>query len=149
MFFSLQVFNKHWRPSSGTEWSLLTRWRGKQTVTHVTWSVAPLVSVHSWFRLPNPDDFFYPTRTPVRFFIHHFCSLPVYHTVMSVRMVGYCRFVFDVCRTFPCFPNKTSSCYGFNFLCVHLVSYQMFFLFHRCNTYCRSYMGFGTHNRYS
>ena len=54
-----------------------------------TLSVVPLVSVHSWFRLPNPDGFFYPTRTPVRLFIHHFRSLPVYHTVAYVRMVGY------------------------------------------------------------
>ena len=88
----------------------------------VTWSVAPLISVHSWFRLPNPDDLFYPTRTPVRLFIHHFRSLPVYHTVMSVRMVGYCRFVFDVCRTVPCFPNKTPSFYSFNFFFVFILS---------------------------
>ena len=45
--------------------------------------VAPLVSVHSWFRLPNPEGFFYPTRTPVRLFVHQFRSLPVYHTVVS------------------------------------------------------------------
>ena len=51
-------------------------------------SHTPLISVHSWFRLPNLGGFFYPTRTPVRLFIHHFRSLPVYHTVVSVRMVS-------------------------------------------------------------
>ena len=42
------------------------------------------VPVHSWYRLPNPDGFFYPTRTPVPLSIHHLSSLPVYHTVMYV-----------------------------------------------------------------
>ena len=78
------------------QWSLLARWRGEQTVPYVTYSVAPLVSVHSWFRLPNPDGFFYPTRTHVSLFIHHFRSLPVYHTVASVRM----SVMADWCSTF-------------------------------------------------
>ena len=107
---------------------------------------SPLITVHIWYRLPYPDGFLYPKRTPVRLSIHHFRSLPVYHTVVSVHMVCCCRFVFYVCRAFSCLPSETSSCYGFNFFfCVHLVSCQMFFLFHRCNTYCRSYMGLGTH----
>ena len=54
--------------------SLLARWRGEQTVPHVTYSVSPLVSVDSW------DGFFYPTRPPIRLSIHHFRSLPVIHS---------------------------------------------------------------------
>ena len=89
MFYLLIRFDHHLQELN-VQWSLLTRGRGEQTVPHVmTWSAAPLVSVHSWFRLSNPDGFFYPTCTPVRLFIHHFRSLPVYHTVVSVRMVSY------------------------------------------------------------
>ena len=36
---------------------------------------------------------------------HHIRSLPVYHTVMSVRIVYYCRFVFYACLTFSCLPS--------------------------------------------
>ena len=68
---------------------------------------------------------------PVRLSIHHFRSFPVDHTAMSVH-ISYCRFVFYVCHEYFCLTSETSSCYGFNFFfCVHLVSYQMFYLFHR------------------
>ena len=41
MFYSHRRFNHHRWPSSGTVSSLLARWRGEQTVPHVTSYVAP------------------------------------------------------------------------------------------------------------
>ena len=49
-------------------------------------------------------------RTPVRLSIHHFRSLPVYVTVVSVRMVCSCRFVLYACRTSSGLLSETSSC---------------------------------------
>ena len=42
MFYSLQRFNHHRRPSSWTEWSLLARWRGEQW-TFRSWRRPPMV----------------------------------------------------------------------------------------------------------
>ena len=62
--------------------------------------------------------------------IHHFRSLPVYHTgvCLSAWSVIADFNVFDVCRTFPCFLSKTSRSYGFNF----------FFMFIKSCTKCSS-----------
>ena len=46
MFYSLKHFNHHRRPSSGTEWSLLARWRGEQTPTRDLVCSSPHLSPH-------------------------------------------------------------------------------------------------------
>ena len=69
-------------------------------------------------------------------------------TQLSVRMVCYCKFLFYAGRASSGLPSETSIVVMVSTsFCVHLVLCQMFFLFRRCNTCCRSYMGFGTHNR--
>ena len=80
------------------------------------------------------------TQTPVRLSIHHFRSLPVDHTVISVRMVRYCRLVFCVCRGSSCLPSETSSCYGFNFffLCSSSVVSDVLPVWYWCGTHSQS-----------
>ena len=98
---------------------------------------SPLVSVHSWFRLPNPDGFFIqrlhlfiplsfaPSQSVTQLCLSAWsvnadlCSMLVEHLLVSrlKRLVVMVSLLF----------------------CVHLVSCQMSFLFRRCNTCCRSY----------
>ena len=101
-----------------------------------------LVSVHSWFRLPNPDGFFYPMRTPVRLFIHHFRSpQSVTHLCLSAWLV-----VADLCSTFVEHFLASRVKHLDVTVSTSILWNQMFFLFHQCNTYCMSYMELCTHN---
>ena len=57
----------------------------EQTVPNVTESVALLILVQSWCNLPNTEDFFNLTCTPVCLSIHHFCPCLVYHSYICLR----------------------------------------------------------------
>ena len=53
MFCSLQRFNHHRQASSATEWSLLARWHGEQTVPYVGYRLS-----HVWdslLAIPSSD----------------------------------------------------------------------------------------------
>ena len=76
----------------GTECSVVTAlkvaWRADCRTRDLV--CRPLVSVLSWFRLPNQDGFFYPTHTPVRLFIHHFIP-QVIADIHQVTIVTACH----------------------------------------------------------
>ena len=105
---------------------------------------SPLVSVHSWFRLPNQMASFIQRA-------HLFVSLSTTfapsRSITQLRLSAWLVMA-DLCSTFVASRVKRLDVTVSTFFYVFQVWYQMFFLFHQCNTYCISYMEFGTHNRF-
>lgn len=107
-------FDCRWS-SSGTGFLLFARWRAgcpKRDSVCI-----PLISVHRRCCLVDPDDLLNPSRTSVHLPVHHFCTLHVCDTVVSVGVICYSQLVFYGCWTFSFFLCEPSGCDDLNLLC--------------------------------
>ena len=95
-FYPIQRFSLNRRPSSGTELLLLARWRGEQSIPHVTYFVATLsMYIVSVVFLIQKASFIQRAHPFVSLFTN-FISLQSI-TQLPVRIVCYCRCVFNFC----------------------------------------------------